>query len=65
LVVTIVKLQDPPPLEEGYWKDKEWLVLMEQHVLRMLQFDAMVCHPHQCILVIMDTLRFGMERGKR
>jgi hypothetical protein len=25
----------------------------------MLQFDALVCHPHRCVLVVMDTLGFG------
>ncbi len=35
----------------------------KQHVLRMMRFDAMVCHPHQCMLAIMETLVFGVGRG--
>ncbi len=63
LVVTIVKLQDPPPLNGVYWKPKEGLVLMEQHMLLMIRFNATVCHPHRCVLVIMETLGFGLGRG--
>jgi hypothetical protein len=53
----------PPSLDEGYWKAKEGLVLTKQHVLCMIQFDATACHPHQCVLGIMETLGFGVGRG--
>jgi hypothetical protein len=29
----------------------------------MIRFNARVCHPHWCVLVIMETLRLGMGRG--
>ena len=62
-MATIVESRDPPPLDEGYWKAKEGLVSTEQHVLRMIRFDATVCHPHRCVLAIMETLGFGVGRG--
>ena len=62
-MATIVESRDPPPLDEGYWKAKEGLVSTEQHVLRMIRFDATVCHPHRCVLSIMETLGFGVGRG--
>jgi hypothetical protein len=37
--------------------------VLEQHVLRMIQFNATVCHPHQCMLALMETLGFGVGRG--
>ncbi|KAL3796958.1 hypothetical protein HJC23_000711 [Cyclotella cryptica] len=49
----------PPPLDEKYWTTKEEIVSTEQLVLRMLQFDALVCHPHRCVLIVMETLGFG------
>ena len=61
-MVTIVESRDPPPLDEGYWKAKEGLVSTEQHVLRMIRFDAAVCHPHRCVLAIMEMLGFGVGR---
>jgi hypothetical protein len=44
------------------WKPKEGLVLTEQHVLHMIRFNATVFHPHWCVLVIMETLGFGVGR---
>ena len=35
------------------------MVWTEQHVLRMIWFDTAVCHPHRCVLTIMETLGFG------
>ncbi len=29
----------------------------------MIRFDATVCHPYRCILVIIETLGFGVGRG--
>jgi len=64
-IVTIIESARPPPLDEKYWKTKENLVSVEQHVLRMIRFDTSVCHPHRCVLVIMETLGFGVGRRKR
>lgn len=60
--VTIIELPSPPPLDETYWIAKEQMVSTEQHVLRMIQFDTSVCHPHRCVLIIMEILGFG--KGK-
>jgi hypothetical protein len=49
----------PPPLDDKYWSDKEQMVSTEQQLLRMLQFDTLVCHPYRCVLIVMDTLNFG------
>jgi hypothetical protein len=57
--VTIIELPSPPPLDETYWIAKEQMVSTEQHVLRMLQFDTSVCHPHRCVLIVMEILGFG------
>ena len=43
-----------------YWKDKEEMVSIEQHVLRMIRYNTTVCHPYRCILIIMETLGFGV-----
>ena len=43
---------DPPELNEGYWKAKELIVATEQQVLRVLQFDVLVGHPHRLVVVI-------------
>jgi hypothetical protein len=58
-VITITEGPHPPPLDESYWTAKEQMVSMEQHVLRMLRFDTTVCHPHRCVLLMMETLGFG------
>jgi len=58
-LITIRESKHPPPLDESYWTAKENTVSIEQQVLRMLQFDTLVCHPHRCVLVVMDTLGFG------
>lgn len=63
-IITIIESARPPPLDEKYWKTKENLVSVEQHVLRMIRFDTSVCHPHRCVLVIMETLGFGVGRSK-
>ena len=55
----IIESKHPPPLDEKYWSDKEQMVSTEQHLLRMLQFDTLVCHPYRCVLIVMDTLNFG------
>ena len=59
VIITIVESPHPPPLDESYWTAKEQMVSTEQHVLRMIKFDTTVCHPHRCVLIIMDTLGFG------
>eukprot|EP00574_Skeletonema_japonicum_P006499 CAMPEP_0201735688 /NCGR_PEP_ID=MMETSP0593-20130828/37766_1 /ASSEMBLY_ACC=CAM_ASM_000672 /TAXON_ID=267983 /ORGANISM="Skeletonema japonicum, Strain CCMP2506" /LENGTH=342 /DNA_ID=CAMNT_0048229299 /DNA_START=46 /DNA_END=1071 /DNA_ORIENTATION=+ len=55
----IREAKHPPLLDEKYWSDKEQMVSTEQQLLRMLQFDTLVCHPYRCVLIIMDTLNFG------
>ena len=44
--------QTVPAIDGQYWKDKAALVETEQHVLRMLRFDTVVCHPHRIVLLI-------------
>lgn len=55
----IIETMHPPLLDEKYWSDKEQMVSTEQQLLRMLQFDTLVCHPYRCVLIVMDTLNFG------
>ncbi len=55
----ITESKHPPPLDDKYWSDKEQMVSTEQQLLRMLQFDTLVCHPYRCVLIVMDTLNFG------
>jgi hypothetical protein len=57
--VIIIESTHPPPLDDKYWSDKEQMVSTEQHLLRQLQFDTLVCHPYRCVLIVMETLRFG------
>ena len=64
-IISITESLCPPPLDEGYWTAKEWTVSTEQHVLRTIQFDATVCHPHRAVLAIMETLGFGVGRRRR
>ena len=61
-IPTIIESLHPPPLDEQYWKDKEEMVSIEQHVLRMIRYNTSVCHPYRCILIIMETLGFGVEK---
>ncbi|KAL7548797.1 hypothetical protein ACHAWF_012052 [Thalassiosira exigua] len=61
--ITIAEKPEPPPLDETYWAAKEQIVSTEQHVLRMIQFDTTVCHPHRCVLIIMETLGFGVGKS--
>ena len=58
--IPIIESLHPPPLDEQYWKDKEQMVSIEQHVLRMIRYNTTVCHPYRCILIIMETLSFGV-----
>ena len=59
-IPTIIESLNPPPLDEQYWKNKEEMVSIEQHVLRMIRYNTTVCHPYRCILIIMETLGFGV-----
>ena len=61
--VEIIESKHPPLLDDKYWSDKERMVSTEQQLLRMLQFDTLVCHPYRCVLIVMDTLDFG--RGSK
>lgn len=45
---------DPPELNESYWKAKESIVATEQMVLRVLQFDVLVGHPHRLVVLIAE-----------
>ena len=58
-VPIISESTNPPPLDESYWSAKEGMVSAEQHVLRMINFDTTVCHPHRCVILIMESLGFG------
>mmetsp|Transcript_1056 Transcript_1056/g.2081 ORF Transcript_1056/g.2081 Transcript_1056/m.2081 type:complete len:401 (+) Transcript_1056:48-1250(+) len=62
--IAIVESPHPPSLDESYWTTKEQMVSTEQHVLRMIQFDTTVCHPHRCVLIVMETLGFGVGKEK-
>ena len=42
------------PLDDEYWSAKERLVATEQMVLRMLQFDVSVSHPHRAVAVLLS-----------
>jgi hypothetical protein len=57
--LVIRESQQPPPLDDKYWSDKENMVSIEQQLLRMLQFDTLVSNPYRSVLVIMETLNFG------
>lgn len=46
----------PPELNSEYWKAKEQIVATEQEVLRVLQFDTLVSHPHRLVLLLIDQL---------
>ena len=61
--INIVESNHPPLLDESYWTAKEQMVSTEQHVLRMISFDTTVCHPHRCVLIVMETLGFGVGKS--
>jgi len=46
----------PPDLDAEYWKAKEKIVRAEQHVLRWLQFDTVVSHPHRAVVLLVRQL---------
>lgn len=48
----------PMLLDKEYWKAKEQLVATEQRVLRMLQFDVTVSHPHRAVAVLLSQQDF-------
>ncbi len=55
--VEISLLDEPPLLDDAYWESKKIIVEMEQHVLRMFQFDTNVSHPYRAALVLLQTLQ--------
>ena len=57
--LSIGECASPPLLNERYWRRKEEIVSIEQHVLRTINFNTIVDHPYRCILLVMETLRFG------
>ena len=50
-----------PELNEGYWKAKELIVTTEQMVLRVLQFDVLVSHPHRLVVLLVQDLSLPDE----
>ena len=53
---TISVKNKPMALDEEYWTAKEKLVATEQKVLRMLQFDCLVSHPHRAVAVLLSDI---------
>ncbi len=47
--------QAPPALDAKYWEQKDELVSLEQDILRLLNFDTKVCHPHRAVIALMTT----------
>jgi hypothetical protein len=54
--ITVVVKKYPKPINEQYWSAKETIVKVEQHVLRMLQFDVTVSQPHRMLVVIYEEV---------
>lgn len=54
---------NPVPLDEEYWSHKEKLVATEQMVLRMLQFDVSVSHPHRAVAVLLSLEQESGQDG--
>lgn len=48
--------EDPPLLDDAYWKAKEQLIASEQRVLRWLHFDVIVSHPHRIVILLLREL---------
>ena len=49
--------EEPPFLDDTYWESKKTIVDMEQHILRMFQFDANVSHPYRAVLLLLQALQ--------
>ena len=61
-LLEIIHVKDKPMLlDEDYWSAKEQLIATEQKVLRMLQFDVCVSHPHRAVAVVLSTNEFESQ----
>jgi hypothetical protein len=47
--------QAPPELDVRYRAQKDDLVSLEQDILRLLNFDTKVCHPHRAVIALMTN----------
>ena len=56
-----VMSSQPPELNDDYWKAKASIVATEHMVLRMLQFDITVSHPHRLVVLIADDFGFSPD----
>ena len=59
--VDIFEAAGPPELDESYWKEKGRIVATEQEVLRVIQFDVSVGHPHRAVLLILDGMEWARQ----
>jgi len=55
LPISISVCQNPPPLDEHYWKTKEQIVRAEQIVLRWIGFDTFVSKPHRAVPILLES----------
>lgn len=53
--------QAPPELDVRYWEQKDDLVSLEQDILRLLNFDTKVCHPHRAVIALMTKFYYQTE----
>jgi hypothetical protein len=54
VAVTLHYNPQPPDLDESYWKAKAKVVQVEQVVLRWLEFDVLVAHPHRAVVLLVQ-----------
>jgi len=54
--IEVIMLDKPPLLDESYWELKQKIVQTEQGVLRLLQFDVSVSHPHRAVVIMLEEL---------
>lgn len=47
--------QGPPDLDARYWEQKDELVSLEQDILRVINFDTKICHPHRAVIALMNN----------
>jgi hypothetical protein len=55
------KTVEPPALDENYWKKKEHMVKAEQTLLRIINFDVTVYHPHRIMILLWEELLSSLE----
>jgi len=44
----------PPDLNAKYWENKDAIVSLEQDILRWINFDSNICHPHRAVIALMN-----------